>query len=136
MPHFTWNVHILSCPSGFATARASLATGDEEERVCDDALVPEFHGVIEGPVRPVHRACQVARVLEKPSAEFRELAGEPEHLGPVGAPGDLACPFNDGQLELDGDFAESGQHGDGARARQVAEHGTCVARARAQHRGV
>jgi Creatinine amidohydrolase len=48
------------------------------ECICGNPLVPEFQGVIQRPVRPVHRARQVPGVLEEPPAEFHELAGEIE----------------------------------------------------------
>src|SRR5205807_1975892 len=55
------------------------------ERISDHALVPELQGVVERPVRPLHRTRQIPGILEDPPAELRELAGEPEHLDPVRA---------------------------------------------------
>src|SRR5580704_14244424 len=69
------------------------------ERIGDNTLVSELQSVIERSVCPVHRARQIRGILENPSAELRELTGEPEHLGPVRPPDHLARPFDNRHLK-------------------------------------
>jgi hypothetical protein len=137
---------------GYAqTLRRASALGRDHgfphERVSDQALVSELQGVIERPVRPLHRTRQVRGILEDPAAEFRELAGEPEHVYPVRTPAHLAAPFDDRHLELDGTghaqrahqpvrfdvatmhAAKRRQYRDGAGPRQVAEQRPHIPRA-------
>ena len=120
------------------------------ERISDNTPVPEFQSAIQRPVCPAHRASQIPGVLENPPAEFRELAGEREHLGPVGPPGYLAGSFDDRHLKLDRpgdaqgphqpvrfdvaamDAAKRRQHRDRAAPRQVVEQGLNISQAGAR----